>query len=487
MFSRAQICLKKLKFLRGSRALSANATEKNSGKNFDVLIVGSGMVGSALGCALGQSKLTRHLKIGVIETARPNLSLNLPPHPSLRVSAISTGSQKLFQAIGAWELMENKRVAPYTGMRVWESEGPASMNFDAKELGVNELGYMIENDVIQMALQERLTQFPNVEFMYPIQIESIEMPPDHMATNPVVVKTKQGHTYTAKMIVGADGANSFVRNSANINTLGYSYNQMGVVASVKHPQGVINRTAWQRFLPEGPIALLPFGEYSSIVWSTTQTHAEYLMKLPSEHFAAEVDRALRAPYEAAVEKSTSTTFNPIESVKETADLLFNVLTGRNFKDVGEEVPKIESVEGQRGAFPLKLMHSTRYISNRMALIGDAAHVVHPLAGQGVNLGFSDVVVLVHAIAEGVMTGQDVGSFIMLSAYENEKKLQNMVTIGGVDGIKRIYSMNFLPIAALRNLGVLISDNVPPLKRAYQKFASGDSAMLDSVLKQMHPL
>jgi 2-polyprenyl-6-methoxyphenol hydroxylase-like FAD-dependent oxidoreductase len=113
--------------------------------------------------------------------------------------------------------------------------------------------------------------------------------------------------------------------------------------------------------------------------------------------------------------------------------------------------------------------------------------VHPLAGQGVNLGFSDVVVLVHAIAEGVMTGQDVGSFIMLSAYENEKKLQNMVTIGGVDGIKRIYSMNFLPIAALRNLGVLISDNVPPLKRAYQKFASGDSAMLDSVLKQMHPL
>jgi 2-polyprenyl-6-methoxyphenol hydroxylase-like FAD-dependent oxidoreductase len=129
-------------------------------------------------------------------------------------------------AIGAWELMENKRVAPYTGMRVWESEGPASMNFDARELGVNELGYMIENDVIQTALQERLTQFPNVEFMYPIQIESIEMPPDHMATNPVVVKTKQGHTYTAKMIVGADGANSFVRNSANINTLGYSYNQM---------------------------------------------------------------------------------------------------------------------------------------------------------------------------------------------------------------------------------------------------------------------
>lgn len=108
-------------------------------------------------------------------------------------------------------------------MRVWESEGPASMNFDAKELGVNELGYMIENDVIQTALQERLTQFPNVEFIYPIQIESMELPPDH---NPVVVKTKQGHIYKAKMIVGADGANSYVRNAASIHTLGYSYNQM---------------------------------------------------------------------------------------------------------------------------------------------------------------------------------------------------------------------------------------------------------------------
>lgn len=129
-------------------------------------------------------------------------------------------------AIGAWELMENRRVAPYTGMRVWESEGPASMNFDAKELGANELGYMIENDVIQAALQERLTHFSNVEFMYPIQIESIEIPADHMAADPIKVKTKQGHTYTAKMIVGADGANSTVRNAANIHTLGYSYNQM---------------------------------------------------------------------------------------------------------------------------------------------------------------------------------------------------------------------------------------------------------------------
>ena len=103
------------------------------------------------------------------------------------------------------------------------------------------------------------------------------------------------------------------------------------------------------------------------------------------------------------------------------------------------------------------------------------------------MGFSDVVVLTHAIAEGVMGGQDIGSLITLSAYENEKKTQNMVTIGGVDGIKRIYSMNFLPIAALRNLGVLISDNVPPLKRAYQRFASGDSPMLENVIKQMHPL
>ena len=110
--------------------------------------------------------------------------------------------------------------------------------------------------------------------------------------------------------------------------------------------------------------------------------------------------------------------------------------------------------------------------------------MHPLAGQGVNLGFSDVAVLVHAIAEGVMTGQDVGSYLMLAAYENEKKLQNIATIAGVDGIKRIYSMNLLPIAALRNLGVLISDNVPPLKRAYQRFASGDSEMLDSVIQQM---
>ncbi len=122
--------------------------------------------------------------------------------------------------------MENKRVSPYTAMRVWESEGPASMNFDATELGLNELGYMIENDVIQTALQERLTEFPNVEFMYPIQIESIELPSDHMSYDPVVVKTKQGHTYKAKMIVGADGANSLVRNSAGIHTLGYSYNQM---------------------------------------------------------------------------------------------------------------------------------------------------------------------------------------------------------------------------------------------------------------------
>jgi 2-octaprenylphenol hydroxylase len=310
-------------------------------------------------------------------------------------------------------------------MRVWDAVGGGSIHFDSAELGEPDLGHIVENRVTQLALWERLERAQEVTLLCPAELNEVALEPDR-----AVLDLADGQRLHASLLVGADGRDSWVRDRLGIATQGWLYDQHAIVANVQ-VQDRHRETAWQRFLPTGPLAFLPLLDgRCSIVWSLTQARAQELQALDEEGFR----RALEDAFESRL--------------------------GR----IGEI--------GPRGAFPLRLQHAEEYVRPRLALIGDAAHAIHPLAGQGVNLGFLDAAALAAALDEARERGRDVGGLWALRRYERARRGENMLMLGAMDAFKRLFSNDVPPLAALRSAGLTAADRLAPVKRLFMRQALG---------------
>ncbi|RTZ76407.1 MAG: 2-octaprenyl-3-methyl-6-methoxy-1,4-benzoquinol hydroxylase [Gammaproteobacteria bacterium] len=393
----------------------------------DIIGGGGGMGGAAAACALGQ----QGFRVLLLEQKEPDCSWPREGY-DIRVSAISRASRNIFLHLRAWEAMQARRVTPYERMVVWESGG-AEIRFDAAELGEPELGHIIENSVIQCALWERMAQESRVKVRTGVTIISLHLDEE----NPGLT-LEGGETLEAELIVAADGARSTLRELAGIPVSGWGYDQSALVCTVKAEKGN-QATAWQRFMPDGPLALLPLKtERFSIVWSTSPQEASHLVGLPEEAF----DEAITRASEARLGQLT--------------------------------------LEGERGIYPLRLQHANRYIKPGLALIGDAAHVIHPLAGQGVNLGLLDMAELVDVLVQARNRQRPLGMELTLRKYERARKGENLAMQGAMDLIKRLFSNDIPPVKLARNLGLELADRITPVKNLLVRNAMGTQGTLPSL-------
>ncbi len=360
-------------------------------RDFDVVVVGGAMAGAGTAALLAATPATQGLRVAMVEPRPATASAGDAPL-DLRVSALSRASQQLLERTGAWPAVA-ARAAPYERMVVWEARqdpaGPDALVFDAAELGEPDLGHIGENRTIQAALTARAEA-------QGVVLLRADFAPLDSTRDAVRLGLGDGREFRAGLVVGADGAESAVRRHAGIDTRGWDYGQRAVVAHLasERPHGA---TARQRFLDTGPLALLPLADgRSSLVWSTLPESAEALVQCKEEEFADRVTEA-------------------------SAGVL------------GRLVPTTA-----RASFPLRLLHARRYVADRVALVGDAAHPVHPLAGQGIHLAFLDAAALVDVLGGAVAAGGDPGEPGVLRRYERWRKAEALPAIALLDGIKRLF-------------------------------------------------
>jgi 2-polyprenylphenol 6-hydroxylase len=403
-----------------------------SGLSHDVLIVGGGIVGATLACALADEQL----RIAILEHNPP------PPPPSadyaLRVSAIAPSSRTIFESIGTWSAMQPQRICPVEEMHVWDAGGSGAIHFDSADLGEPCLAYIIENDAMLAALWQRIAQCKHIDPYCPSAVAGIEVHDTH-----VTVDVGAGVRLSARLLVGADGPRSSVRTRMGISTTRWDYAQRAIVAmvAVERPR---RHTAWQRFLPTGPLAFLPLpdGRYS-IVWSVDAAQADHLL--------ARDDAAFMEALQAAF---------------------------------GERLGRIRA-SSARLAFALQRAHAQRYVAPRVALIGDAAHTVHPLAGQGVNLGLLDAAVLAEVLLDAHSAGRDIGALTTVRRYERWRKGDNLAMLVLTDGLKRLFGSSVSALQQVRNAGLDLTNAVMPLKRTLMRRAAGLAGDLPKLARPPH--
>ena len=391
-----------------------------SQQQYDVIVVGAGMVGAALALALGQNDF----KVALVDAQAPQLQWPEEGY-DIRVSAITRASQQVFESLGAWSVMQAERVSPYRDMHVWDAGGNGEIHFDSADIGEPDLGHIIENRVIIKGLHTYLAEEKNVTPFWPVRSTALRL-----NDTQACLMLEDGTELQAQLLVGADGARSWVRQQAGISVKGWDYDQVALVTWVK-PEVFHQETAWQRFLPSGPLAFLPLTEgYCSIVWSTSPQHAAQLQAMETERFAQEL--------QAAFENKLGT---------------------------------IEAV-GPRAMFPLRTFETQHYILPHLALVGDAAHTIHPLAGQGVNLGLADMSSLLRVLIEARQQRRSIGSVSTLRRYERWRRADNRSMLLAMDGFKRLFSTEQPLLRWVRNLGLNLTDHTLPIKRLIMQQALG---------------
>ncbi|XP_073950499.1 ubiquinone biosynthesis monooxygenase COQ6, mitochondrial-like [Choristoneura fumiferana] len=446
-----------------SRNLSTDSNKKHEIKSqYDVIIAGGGMVGCSLACALGKNSILSNLKILLLEGS-PNKQFHLKPEYSNRVVALSQKTKTLMKSLKVWQHVEEMRLQPVRNMQVWDACSDAIITFNSAEILDEDVAYIVENDVLQHAVNTELTssEIKNVEIIYGAKISGYELPTNN--TTDSLVKMNNGDVYSCRLLIGADGANSAVRNAMGVQYLSWSYEQMGVVATLDLAEETENTTAWQRFLPTGPVALLPLSStQSSLVWSTNVEHAKQLLQLPEEQFVDALNDALWKQY------PRSTTVDAVTS------WLSSWLKSAGLPDgaTRQLPPSVRQIaSGSRAAFPLGFGHSTRYVAPGVALVGDAAHRVHPLAGQGVNLGFGDVRDLTSFLSDAIYSGLDITHNSWLEKYETSRQRYNVPTMLGIDALHKLYSMDLPPVVLVRSLGLQITNALQPVKKMIMSHAT----------------
>ena len=384
----------------------------------DVAIVGAGPVGIALARLLVAQKLS----VTVIDNLSHHAWQN--PQPDGRGIAISYGNRRIFESLGIWQKIKPADKAPITEIRVSDGNAPLFLHFDHADIGSEPLGHIIETHVIKQALFHDLPpQIQFIEQASPLAIES-----DLYGSTLIL---NQGSRIKAKLIVGADGKNSRIRTLAGIGVNGRDYNQIALVGSIGH-ELTHDGVAQERFLHDSILALLPMnGDRSSYVWIVPPERAQTYMNLNEDDFCYEIQRRF-----------------------------------------GDYLGTFHSPT-QRFSYPLSLTHALNYIKPRLALIGDAAHAIHPLAGQGLNLGLQGAMHLNEAIREGQSLGIDIGSMNILESYERRQMLSATAMILATDGLHRLFTSNNGLVTLARDLGLGAVHRVKPLKNWLMRRAMGD--------------
>ncbi len=357
--------------------------------NFDIVIVGGGIVGLSMANELIDSDFS----VAIVERAELKIIAEVDGNEktSCRVSAINRSALKRFQQTGVLQSPLAKRVCVFEKMFVWDKTGAGQIQFDSAELGVSELGVIIENNILQQMLLDNIKTAENIKYLCPETITDIEYSSEVMPQRSVVTLAS-GKKIQAELLVGADGVNSKVRETASIQRAKKSYQQQGLVCNVKTAESHQN-TAWQCFMPSGPLALLPlYTGQSSVVWSLDEGDAQQIVALDDKAFK----RALA----------------------EASEFKLGEIT-----DVG-----------QRFLFPLSHGHASEYVKDGLALIGDAAHNIHPLAGQGANLGIADAFALADVIQQAKKTNRQWAALHTLSKYQRQRKGANQIMEASMNSI-----------------------------------------------------
>lgn len=388
---------------------------------YDIVIVGGGMVGATIACALGNSDLS----VAVLESHYPEPFLSEQPN-DLRVSAISVASENILRMVGAWEGIVSRRSCPYRRMKVWEAdEQKASTEFVSDKIGYDHLGHIVENRIVQLALLEQLETFSNVDLICPVSIEDIDYSPGSS-----LIRLTDGKEIIGRLLIAADGGESRVRQAAGIGVHKWDYEQYALVASVATSYAQQDIT-WQQFTPTGPLAFLPLcGKNASLVWYNTPENVKRLMALDEEVFLAQLQRT--------------------------------------FPETLGEIEHLYT----RGFFPLRRQHAQQYVAEGVALAGDAAHMIHPLAGQGVNIGLLDAAALAETILTAARSGEDYVSLNVLKDYEKQRRHHNLIMMQTMDAFYRVFSNQNLPLKLFRNIGLGVAGKLKPAQNKVMQFAMG---------------
>ncbi len=401
-------------------------------EKFDLVIAGGGIVGATLACLLDELEL----RVALVEQRLPEEGELAFRGAELRfdarVSALNESSRQVLGDVGVWSGIRAARCCDYREMQVWDAEGTGSIHFSAAALGAESLGTIVENSIVLAELYERLRGQENLSIVSPFTSAALETG----AGGEVVLVGESGRRLQAGLLVGADGGNSAVRRLAKISSAEWEYGQSALVTTVRTARSH-ELTAWQRFLETGPLAFLPLAaaeesefRHSSIVWSTLPDEAEELVQMPDEQF--------RARLAAAIEH------------------------------------RLGDVEwsDRRYSFPLRQRHADSYVKDNIVLAGDAAHTIHPLAGQGVNLGVRDVAVLAEEIRAGLAAGRLLNDPVVLRRYERRRKIDNLGMMWAMEGLHRLFGAQPLPLRWLRNSGLNLVDRAAPLKNFLARRAIG---------------
>jgi 2-octaprenylphenol hydroxylase len=390
-----------------------------------VLVAGAGVVGLATAVLLATGRCADRLRVIVLD-ARGSPRWE-PKDMDARVYALSRASQQLLEHVGVWQRVTQARAAAYRRMRVWEGAdayAPSALDFDSADIGEPDLGHIVEDALLRTVLADALAAAPQAQLVSGAEIEAVETEPRE-----VVVALGEGGSMRGTVLLAADGSDSAVRRLLGLAGAGHRYEQNAVVTHVTSV-GDHQDTAWQRFLPGGPLALLPLADgRSSIVWSLPTLEAERLLAASDAQFLAELTAA---------------------SAGVIGDL---------------------TACSKRVSFPLQAFHALRYTAPRVALLGDAAHTVHPLAGQGMNLGLLDAASIAAVIEDALLAGEDVGDLKVLRRYERHRKGDNLAMLAAFDGLSRLFGMPGWA-APLRQLGLRAVEAADPVKRLFMRKALG---------------
>ena len=386
--------------------------------NHDVAIVGGGIAGATLGVALGQAGM----RVALVEARAP--APDEAAEDPLRVSALTPASQRILERLGVWRRVAPGALNPFSEMRVWETPGKGEIHFDAADVGLPALGCIVENRALAGAFEATLSDLAPVRWYRPATLEGMRR------EEGALVLGLDRDRLRARLVVGADGSDSRVRDFAAIAHRGGAFHQCALVATLHAEQGHAD-TAWQRFLPGGPLALLPLRDARvSIVWSAAPRHARRLGEMDERGFESELAAAL----------------------------------GRRLGPL--------RLQGRRGRFALRHLRAERYVAERVALAGDAAHTIHPLAGQGVNLGLLDAAALAQVLIRNAEAGRDFGRCANLRAYERWRKGHNRLMHQTMMAFHTLFGADLDALRCLRDLGLRTADRTPVLKRFFMRFATG---------------
>lgn len=397
---------------------------------YDIAVVGAGIVGTTLAALLKRSSLSVALFDSQPALNPSSGEFSTTPaakHYQLRISAISPGSRQLLESCGAWEYIDHGRVCAYDAMYVWDAGSSGDIRFDAAEIARPNLGYIVENMQVQQALLKAIAGCDNISCHWGTDLIDLRVLP-----KVAEIQLDSSQTIRAKLIVGADGGRSWVRKHLDIGQSVRDYQQIAIVCEVETQHSHCS-TAWQRFLSTGPVAFLPLANgHCSIVWSCENQDAEKLMQQSDQVFATSLEQAFESKLGAV------------------------------------------RLVSERNTFPLNNLIASRYIADRAALIGDAAHVVHPLAGQGVNLGLQDAASLAGIIEQIDKRQCDIGAVHYLRRYERERRSETELMNRSLNLLFDLFRSEYEPVKKLRGLGLKVTDKLDSLKYLLARQALGDS-------------